>query len=128
MGQHELVEISVEERRRIAGLARNPSKRIVSRGDRERPTRWYPEQVEFAPGFSYSGPGAWDRIASHIESGGPVYKTPLKHPPNVWGYVIFDPPTETSRGLYAKFELTKPGICGRSFHSPDHPTLDKAED
>jgi hypothetical protein len=74
--------------------------------------------------MSHTDPGAWDRIASYLETGGQLYETDLDTPRGLTAFVIFLPPTENWRGLYIKFELTHPGIYGRSFHHPDHPTLE----
>jgi len=63
-------------------------------------------------------------IADCLNSELPIYTTDLDKPPGAWAYVFFLPPTKTWRGVYMKFEVTAPGLYGRSFHHPEHPTLD----
>lgn len=120
--EHRTASLDQTERRRIAGLARNPKCR-----DREfqigRPTVWQPVHTTSEAGFPFTEPGAWDFIATHIESGGVVYTIELDKPPGARGYVIFYPPVGKWRGLYIKFELKGRGIYGRSFHHPDFPTI-----
>jgi hypothetical protein len=113
------------ERRRWAGLARNPKCRL-SKHTSARPCTWDPEGTSTPrdPTYSFTGPGAWAFIAEHLESGGDVYAISLELPPGGVGYVIFFPPTGTWRGLYTKFELAGPGLYGRSFHHPEHPTIE----
>jgi hypothetical protein len=120
---HRLVDISLQERKRVAGLARSPKCRI-SASSAQRPCRWDPAATLSEGGFSHTHPGAWARIAEHLESGGQVYATELDRPPGLTAYVIFLEPTQRWRGIYIKFELTHPGIYGRSFHHPDHPVLE----
>jgi hypothetical protein len=112
---HMVVDILPQERKRVAGLARNPRCRINA-SSALRPCKWDPAATLSEGGFSHTNPGAWARIAEHLENGGRVYVTDLDSPPGLTAYVIFLEPTQTWRGLYIKFELTHPGIYGRSFH------------
>jgi hypothetical protein len=123
---HKAVDISPEERKRIAGLARNPKCRINAFSAR-RPCRWDPAGTLSESGFSFTNPGAWACLADHVEGGGQVYVTELDSPPGLTALVIFLPPIGKWRGIYIKFELTHPGIYGRSFHHPDHPVLEITE-
>lgn len=122
---HRLVVVSAEERRRIAGLARNRGCR-TSTYTVARPCDWRPHQTDsqLDPAYPFTDAGAWDFIATHVESGGELYLTELQQPKGRNAYVIFVPPSQRWRGLYIKFELTHPGLWGRSFHHPEHPTLE----
>jgi hypothetical protein len=122
---HRLVIVAELERKRLAGLARKPGCRL-SRHIPERPCDWNPEGTASVsnPDFQFTRPGAWAFIAEHLESGADVYATRLDKPPGRLAYVIFIPPTDAWRGLYVKFEVAGPGLYGRSFHHPTHPTLE----
>jgi len=63
-------------------------------------------------------------IADCLVSELPIYTIDLDKPPGAWAYVFFLPPTSKWRGVYMKFEVAGPGLYGRSFHHPEHPTLD----
>jgi hypothetical protein len=71
----------------------------------------------------YTDPGSWALLADLVDQGEPIYETLLEKPPGMAGLVVFRPPTATWHGIYIKFELISPGIHGRSFHAPIHPTL-----
>ena len=126
---HRLVTMSVVERRRLAGLARNPRCRLTKHTP-QRPCEWNPEGTASArdPDYPFTAPGAWAFIAEHLEAGRDIYSIPLDRPPDGIGLVIFLPPVPRWRGLYVKFEVAGPGLYGRSFHHPAHPTLDIDED
>src|SRR5579859_196043 len=97
---HRLVTLPVLERRRLAGLARNPSCRI-SKHTRERPCEWNPmgTATPADPDYCFTVPGAWAFLAEHLESGADVYTILLEQPSDRLGYVIFCPPTATWKGL-----------------------------
>src|SRR3569833_11857 len=122
---HRLVQVSVEERKRMAGLARNPKCRF-SQFSPGRPCDWRPHHTDLRqdPAYRFTAPGAWEFIAVHVESGGDLYVSELQKPKGRLAYVIFVPPSSSWRGVYIKFELTHPGLYGRSFHHPEHPKLD----
>jgi hypothetical protein len=122
---HRLISISLVERRRLAGLARNPRCR-QSKHTPQRPCEWNPmgTATPTDPTYCFTGPGAWAFIAEYLESTGDIYSIALDKPPNGIGYVIFLPATPVWRGLYAKFEVAGVGLYGRSFHHPLHLTLD----
>jgi hypothetical protein len=122
---HRLVVVSAEERKRIAGLARKPRCRH-SEYSPGRPCDWRPHLTDshIDPTYRFTPAGAWEFIAAHLEAGGDLYLTELKRPKGRYAYVIFIPPAPTWRGVYIKFELTHPGIYGRSFHHPEHPALE----
>jgi hypothetical protein len=123
---HRLVLVSVEERRRIAGLARKTKCRHSGYSP-GRPCDWRPHLTDSQrdPAYRFTQEGGWEFIAAHVESGGDMYLTELQKPKGRSAYVIFIPPAPDWRGVYIKFELTHPGLYGRSFHHPEYPTLDK---
>lgn len=121
---HRRVIVPLVERRRWAGLARNPRCRS-SRHTAERPCEWFPEgtATQLNPAYNFTGPGSWAFLADYLESSGDIYTITLEKPPGRIAYVIFLPPTAVWRGLYIKFEAAGPGLYGRSFHHPKHPAL-----
>jgi hypothetical protein len=120
---HRVIVLSRLERARLAGLARQSRCRI-STFSKSRPCQWDPVTTHSERGYSYSDAGAWALIADCLVSELPIYTIDVGKPPGAWAYVFFLPPTSKWRGVYMKFEVTGPGLYGRSFHHPEHPTLD----
>lgn len=120
---HRLVVVSKLERARLAGLARQAKCR-TSAFSQHRPCQWDPFNTLSDGGYSYTDAGAWAALADYLESDAPIYTTSLDKPPGAWAYVLFLAPTKLWRGIYMKFEVTGPGLHGRSFHHPENPTLD----
>ena len=103
-------------RRKLVFLARQPRRR-ETRFERERPTRWNPQQVRNPEGgLPFSDPGAWDLIASKIESGHQVEIVELQKPKGATGYVMLIELEPEMPLLYVKLELKSDRIFGRSFH------------
>jgi hypothetical protein len=124
---HRLVVLPKTERARLAGLARQ-SRCRTSTFSKSRPCQWDPFTTLSAAGYSYGDAGTWALVADCLESEISIYTIALDKPPGAWAYVLFLPPTDTWRGVYMKFEVTGPGLHGRSFHHPEHPTLDVESD
>ena len=110
---------------RIVGLARNPRRRS-SEFSAGRPCDWRPHLTDsrLDPAYRFTPAGAWEFIAAHVEAGGDLYLTELQKPKGRLAYVIFIAPSSSWRGVYVKFEITHPGLYGRSFHHPERPTLE----
>jgi len=123
---HRLIALPRLERARLAGLARQ-SRCRTSTFSRSRPCQWDPFTTLSDRGYSYTDAGAWALVADCLESELPIYTINLERPPGASAYVFFLPPTRTWRGVYMKFEVTGPGLYGRSFHHPERPTLDVEE-
>ena len=103
-------------RRKLVSLARQPRRR-ETRFEKERPTRWNPRQVRNPEGgLPFSNPGAWDLIASKIESGHQVEIVELQKPKGATGYVMLIELEPEMPLLYVKLELKSDRIFGRSFH------------
>ena len=67
-------------------------------------------------GLPFSDTGAWDLIASKIESGHDVEVISLAKPLGATGYVMKIALEPTAPLLYVKLELRSGRILGRSFH------------
>ena len=116
--------MSIDEstRGRLARAARSP--RLRNRGEFSpgRPTKWHPTKVINPAGgldTPFTLAGAWELIASKIESGHDVEVVPLRKPTGA-GYVMkieIDPNAPT---LYVKVECRGGKIFGRSFHYSEH--------
>lgn len=103
-------------RRELAVLARRPRARGTAFGS-TRPTVWQPRQVRNPDGgLPFSDTGAWDLIASKIESDHDVEVITLEKPPGATGYVMKIVLEPTAPLLYVKLELRSGRILGRSFH------------
>lgn len=69
----------------------------------------------------FTNDGAWELVASTLESGHPVESMALNKPKGATGYVLkirLDSPPRPL--LYVKLELHRGWIHGRSFHYSDH--------
>lgn len=103
-------------RRELVSLARQPRRR-ETRFEKGRPTRWNPQQVRNPEGgLPFTDPGAWDLIASKIESGHQVEIVELQKPKGATGYVMLIELEPEMPLLYVKLELKSDRIFGRSFH------------
>lgn len=116
--------MSIEEstRRQLARAARNP--RLRNRGEfsSERPTKWHPTQVINPAGgldTPFTLAGAWELIASKLESGHDVEVVPLRKPKGT-GYVMKIEIDPNAPKLYVKVESREGKIFGRSFHYSEH--------
>ena len=67
-------------------------------------------------GLPFTDTGAWDLIASKIESGHDIEVITLEKPPGATGYVMKIALEPTAPLLYVKLELRSGRILGRSFH------------
>lgn len=107
-------------RRRLAALARDRHARI-DQFTKNRPIVWQPEQVANPEslGMPFSDAGAWDLIASRLESGHPVEVIELDKPPGATGYVMKIDIEPNQPQLYVKLEMGFGKIFGRSFHYSD---------
>ena len=102
-------------------LARRPQAR-ESRFSSTRPTEWQPQQVRDpagAFGATFTNSGAWDLIASKIESGHDVEVVKLRKPVGATGYVMKIDLNPGRPLLYVKFQLRRGVVIGRSFHESD---------
>jgi hypothetical protein len=99
-------------------LARRKKSRIVS-FCREAPIDWRPGTVTNpTDGQPFTEAGAWELIASLLESGEPLTSVDLQHPPGKKGFVMT--PCIAGREVYIKFQLGGGIIIGRSFHYSIH--------
>lgn len=64
----------------------------------------------------FTDDGAWELIASKLESGHRVETVELKKPKGKTGYVMKIRLESSTRPLYVKLELHRGWILGRSFH------------
>lgn len=106
----ELVRLANTERLRHIG--RSPS----------RPSRWKPEHVRNPDDDDrgFTGPGAWQLVASELERGHRVEIVPLRRPEGATGYVMKIRLGSSNRpALYVKLELCRGHVFGRSFHYSD---------
>ena len=68
----------------------------------------------------FTNDGAWELVASKLESGHPVEIMPLVKPKGATGYVLkIRLDSSTRPALYVKLELQRGWIHGRSFHYSD---------
>ncbi len=113
-------ELSDATRHELAVLARRSYARIVEFTS-ERPGRWHPEQVANPEslGMPFTGPAAWDLIASRLEGGHPVEVIELDKPSNATGYVMKIDVEPGQPQLYVKLQMGSGKIFGRSFHYSD---------
>lgn len=110
------MSIDDSTRRELAVLARRPRARQTEFSP-ARPTVWQPRQVCNPDGdFPFTDAGAWDLIASKLESGLDVEVITLENPPGATGYVMKIELESTAPTLYVKLELRSGRILGRSFH------------
>ena len=110
-------ELSDSIRHELAVLARRSNARKV-KFTLERPIRWHPEQVANPEslGMPFTGPAAWDLIASRLEGGHPVEVIELDKPPGATGYVMKIDIAPGQPQLYVKLQMGSGKIIGRSFH------------
>jgi hypothetical protein len=109
-----------ENRRQLAQLARQRSRRRVPRG--ELPCEWRPQTVTNPEdGQPFTDAGAWERIAQLLEdvAGQEVAVSVLDRPPGQTAFVMrCAVPGGT---LYIKVHYGHgPSILGRSFHYSDY--------
>ena len=68
----------------------------------------------------FTNDGAWELVASKLESGQAVEIMPLEKPQGATGYVLkIRLDSSTRPPLYVKLELHRGWIHGRSFHYSD---------
>lgn len=112
---------NMEDRRRLAALARSSSTRLVGIYP-ERPSKWFPGNVRDVDGYGFTDEAAWEHIAECLEDRCQLVETKkLDHPPTGVGYIMKMPLKHLHDRLYIKFELiicghSTPKLCGRSFH------------
>lgn len=109
-------------RHHLAVLARRPRARQTEFSV-ERPTKWQPQQVRNPEGgldVPFTDAGAWELIASKLESGHDVEVIPLRSPPGATAYVMKIRLDSASPVLYVKVQLGSGRILGRSFHYSWH--------
>ncbi len=84
-----------------------------------RPSRWQPQSVQNPDDGNneFTKDGAWELVASKLESGHRVEVMELKKPKGATGYVLKIQLDSSARPrLYVKLELHRGWILGRSFH------------
>ncbi len=116
------MSIADSTRRELAVLARRPQSR-EAKFSSTRPTEWHPQQVRNPAGglgAPFTDSGAWDLIASKIESGHDIEVVELRKPVGATGYVMKIELEPTAPVLYVKLELRSGRILGRSFHYSKH--------
>jgi hypothetical protein len=113
-------EVSDEERKELARLARNKATRTTL-FTRERPTEWRPYQVQnvsdsaaYIPYFTDDS--AWQFIADLLENGHPVIVKSLMTPPDAKGYEMHVPSGCHLPAIYIKIQFGVGCVIGRSFH------------
>jgi hypothetical protein len=111
---------SIECRKRLAELARNPATRFVG-GPPDRRSKWYPHEVPDAEGFGMTDHAAWELIADVLEDATQVMQTITLHlPKGAPAFVFIISVPQLTKRIYIKFEILVPSsgqkICGRSFH------------
>lgn len=106
-------------RRQLALLARRPRSRNKGEFSTRRPTEWQPTRVINPAGgldAPFTDGGAWELIASKLESGHDVEVVTLRKPAGATGYVMKIEIDPNAPMLYVKVELRAGKILGRSFH------------
>lgn len=82
------------------------------------PRHWAPTSVR-APhgqhGETFTEAGAWEFIATLLDSEHPIEEITLREPPGKTGYVLHVS-LPNDRPLYIKLELGSGTVIGRSFH------------
>lgn len=110
--------ISDAIRHELVVLARRGGSRD-SEFRRDRPTDWRPHEVRNPAGglaTHFSGPSAWEFIASRLEQGEPVEVVELHKPQGAKGYVMKIDLGQSVPKLYVKLQLGPGKVFGRSFH------------
>ncbi len=105
-----------EQRKQLAIYAMQPNLRIVGRPSKGMPSRWHPNTVTNAEGFSFSEAGAWELIGQLLEQGYPIKAIELDNPPGVIGYTMKHQLGDDQRLIYIKIHFGNGKIVGRSFH------------
>lgn len=113
--------IDQETRRQLVLLARRSQSRSAT-FSRARPTDWRPSDVRDPAGWFpyFTGPTAWEFIASRLEGGEEVEVVELHQPPGARGYVMKIDVGADVPSLYVKLELRAGKIIGRSFHYSEY--------
>lgn len=88
-----------------------------------RPTRWHPTQVINPAGgldAPFTDAGAWELIASKLESGHAVEVIDLREGRGGRAYVMKIEIDPNAPRLYVKVQFRSGKILGRSFHYSEH--------
>ena len=111
--------VSESVRKDLADRARRKGTRNYE-WTQERPTDWRPYTVRNpSTGEYFTNEGAWEFIATLLESGHAVEIIILEKPPGKNGYVMKVELEKEGPSLYVKLELGRSVVYGRSFHYSD---------